>query len=113
MDDVTGSLPVAALQVWFGRREARSARIESTFKTDKIRRLFSYSIYSFASYLADILRFQVDPLVISGLIGLAAVTHYRVASIFSQQYFLQVLVLSVGVLGPSLVVFMAQGIELK
>ena len=48
------------------------------------------------------MRFQVDPLVISGLIGLAAVTHYRVASVFSQQYFLQVLVLSVGILGPVL-----------
>jgi O-antigen/teichoic acid export membrane protein len=94
------SLPVSALQVWFGRREAPWARIEARFETNRVRSLFSYSIYSFLSYLADILRFQVDPLVISGLIGLAAVTHYRVASVFSQQYFLQILVVSVGILGP-------------
>lgn len=94
------SLPVAALQIWFGKREAPWARIGGTFEAGRVRSLFSYSIYSFLSYLADILRFQVDPLVISGFIGLAAVTHYRVASVFSQQYFLQVLVVSVGILGP-------------
>jgi O-antigen/teichoic acid export membrane protein len=94
------SLPVAALQIWFGRREAPWARIVAKFETGKVKSLFSYSIYSFLSYLADILRFQVDPLVISGLIGLAAITHYRVASVFSQQYFLQLLVVSVGILGP-------------
>jgi O-antigen/teichoic acid export membrane protein len=94
------SVPVAALQIWFGMREAHWARIEAKFETSRAKSLFSYSIYSFLSYLADILRFQVDPLVISGLIGLAAVTHYRVAAIFTQQYFLQILVLSVGILGP-------------
>lgn len=94
------SLPVAVLQIWFGMREADWARVETKPGTNRIRSLFSYSVYSFSSYLADILRFQVDPLVISGLIGLAAVTHYRVAAIFTQQYFLQVLVLSVGILGP-------------
>jgi len=94
------SLPVAALQIWFGKREAHWASIEVKFETNsRIKTLFSYSIYSFLSYLADILRFQVDPLVISGLIGLAAVTHYRVAAIFTQQYW-QVLVLSLGILGP-------------
>ena len=97
------SLPMAALQIWFGKREAHWARIEIKFETNnRVKSLFSYSIYSFLSYLADILRFQVDPLVISGLIGLAAVTHYRVAAIFTQQYFLQILVLSVGILGPVL-----------
>jgi O-antigen/teichoic acid export membrane protein len=96
------SLPVAALQIWFGAREAHWARIGSKFEASRAKRLFSYSIYSFLSYLADIVRFQVDPLVISGLIGLAAVTHYRVAAIFSQQYFLQIIVLSVGILGPVL-----------
>ena len=107
------SLPVAALQIWLGKREAHWARIETKFDASRIRSLFSYSIYSFLSYLADIVRFQVDPLVISGLIGLGAVTHYRVASVFSQQYFLQVLVLSVGILGPVLSRLHGTGIEFK
>lgn len=96
------SLPVAALQIWFGKREASWARIDARHQARRVRSLFSYSIYTFLSYLADILRFQVDPLVISGFIGLAAVTHYRVGSVFSQQYFLQTVVLSVGILGPVL-----------
>lgn len=96
------SLPIAALQVWFAMREAHWARLGAEKQTDRVRKLFSYSIYTFLSYLADILRFQVDPVVISGLIGLAAVTHYRVAGVFTQQYFLQVVVLAVGILNPVL-----------
>jgi O-antigen/teichoic acid export membrane protein len=94
------TLPVSGLQVWFARRKASWARIKTGsvgLKTAKS--LSSYSAYTFMTSLADIVRFQIDPLVISGLIGLAEVTHYRVAGLFAQ-YYLQILILSVGMLQP-------------
>jgi O-antigen/teichoic acid export membrane protein len=93
------SLPVTALQIWFARSVARWARIERVgIETQRAKRFFSYSVYTFLTYLADIVRFQVDPLVISGLIGLEAVTHYRIAGVFAQYYL--VMIASVGMLRP-------------
>jgi O-antigen/teichoic acid export membrane protein len=59
------------------------------------RSLASYSIFSFAGQLSDRLRFQADPVVISMFVGLAAVTHYRIASTLTQQF----IVLTVAVTG--------------
>jgi O-antigen/teichoic acid export membrane protein len=88
------------LQIWFARREAQWARIEAKSMESKIlKNLSSYSVYSFLAIIADAIRFQIDPLVISGLIGLAMVTHYRVAGVFAQ-YYLQMIILSVGMLYP-------------
>jgi len=90
------SLPGMALQVWFARREALWARIDgSPIEPQRMKSLFSYSAYTAAGCVADILRFQIDPLVISGFLGLVAVTHYRVASVFIS-YFAQAVIRSVG-----------------
>ena len=95
-------LPISVLQIWFARREASWCRIESKpMGLKRLKSLFSYSIHTFLAYLADILRFQVDTVVISGLIGLVAVTHYRVASVLAQ-YYLQILIVSIGMLQPVL-----------
>lgn len=59
------------------------------------RSLASYSIFSFAGQLSDRLRFQADPVVISMFVGLAAVTHYRIASTLTQEF----IVLTVAVTG--------------
>jgi O-antigen/teichoic acid export membrane protein len=96
------TLPVAGLQIWFARREAPWARVQTTsLRSKTAKSLSSFSLYTFLTCLADIVRFQIDPIVISGLIGLAAVTHYRVAGVFAQ-YYLQILILSVGMLQPVL-----------
>jgi O-antigen/teichoic acid export membrane protein len=96
------TLPVTALQVWFARREAPWARIENRSVESKVaKNFFSYSLYTFVAYLADIVRFQLDTVVISALIGLAAVTHYKVAGVLAQ-YYLQIIVVSVGMLLPIL-----------
>jgi O-antigen/teichoic acid export membrane protein len=96
------TLPVTALQVWFARRQASWARIDNRFvQWKRVRNFFSYSVYSFLAYIADIVRFQIDPVVISGMIGLAAVTHYKVAGVLAQ-YYLQIIVVSVGMLLPVL-----------
>ena len=97
------TMPVLALQVWLARREATWARIEKkrSIESKVAKSFFSYSIYTFAAYLADIVRFQLDTVVISALIGLAAVTHYKVAGVLAQ-YYLQIIVVSVGMLLPVL-----------
>ena len=93
------TLPVTALQVWFARRVAPWARIKSgAIESESVKNFFSYSIYAFLTYIADILRFQIDPLVISSLIGLVAVTHYRVAGVLAQYFLL--MIASVGMLRP-------------
>ena len=81
------AVPVGALQIWFAQREAQWARIawqSAEWKT--IKSFFSYSIYVFISYIADILRFQVDAIVISAVIGLAAVTHYTIAAVMVRNF---------------------------
>lgn len=99
---VIAAIPETVLQILFARREATWARIESGIIERKTTTdLFSYSIYTSIAYIADILRFQIDPFVISGLIGLAAVTHYRIAGVFTQ-YYLQIIFISVGMLWPVL-----------
>lgn len=59
------------------------------------RSLASYSVFSFAGQLSDRLRFQADPVVVSMFVGLAAVTHYRIAGTLAQQF----IVLTVAVTG--------------
>ena len=96
------TLPVVALQIWFARREAPWARIENRSVESKVaKNFFSYSVYTFVAYLADIVRFQLDTVVITALIGLAAVTHYKVAGVLAQ-YYLQIIVVSVVMLLPVL-----------
>jgi len=84
---LAASLPVIALQVWFARRQVPWARIgRSSLDAQRAKRFFKYSIYTFLAVIGDIFRFQLDSVVIAGVIGLVAVTHYRVASVFSRYY---------------------------
>ena len=52
----------------------------SLFDKNKFKILFSFSFYSFISQLAETLRFKLDTVIITIFIGLAAITHYTVAS---------------------------------
>ena len=99
---LVASLPGMALQVWFARREAFWARIDSSrIEPERMKSMFSYSAYTGAGCVADILRFQIDPLVISGFLGLVAVTHYRVASLFIS-YFTNTVIRLIGPCRPVL-----------
>lgn len=94
------SLPVIALQVFLARRHAPWARIDrSPVSRKRISGFFSYSIYTFLAVIGDIFRFQVDSVVIAGLIGLVAVTHYRVASVFTR-YYIDIVVSIIGTIQP-------------
>lgn len=94
------TLPTMVLQIWLARREVEWARLDRRFaQLNRVKNLFSYSVYSFMAYIADLVRFQLDPLVISAMIGLVAVTHYKVAGILAQ-YYMQIISVSVGMLLP-------------
>lgn len=58
------------------------------FERGRIRQLFSYSIYSFLSNVANKLRFHVDSFVITGFLGLSFVTHYNIGARISMYYML-------------------------
>ncbi|MBZ5698189.1 MAG: oligosaccharide flippase family protein [Acidobacteriia bacterium] len=96
------TVPVIILQIWFARREAPWARIDHSPVGSKIaKRLFSYSIYTFLGMIGDMFRFQLGPAVIASFIGLAAVTHYRVASVFTS-YYVNSVICAVGMVQPVL-----------
>jgi len=69
------------------------------FQWDVAKRLISYGSISLAAQLADLLRFQVDALVVAGFIGVAAVTHYNIAGALAQ-YFISLMLAATGFLGP-------------
>jgi O-antigen/teichoic acid export membrane protein len=94
------TLPIMALQIFFAKRVAPWARIDSS-KIERKRTvaLFSYSVYTFLTSIGDSLRSQIDPIVISGFVGLAAVTHYRVASVFIA-YYVNAMISSLGTFQP-------------
>lgn len=56
------------------------------FQRDKVRELFSYSVWSFVIQLSDQLRFKIDAVVIAWLMTASHVTHYfigaRLAELF-------------------------------
>jgi len=94
------TLPITALQIWFARREAPWARIGSGgFELTRVKNFFSYSIYTFLTLLADVVRFQIDTILIAAFIGLEAVTHYRIAGLLAQ-YYIQIIAGSLGMLRP-------------
>lgn len=103
------SLPVLGLQMWFARREASWARLErASLDRSKVRSLFSYSMYTSISSIADTLRFSLDSVVVTAFVGLAAVTHYKVAGVFSR-YYIGIVLALMGTIQPVLSRLHGQG----
>ena len=91
------NLPSAILSWYFAHREIPYLHIETQYwRRATARTLFSYSTYSFLAQVADILRFQLDSLVVASFLGLAYVTHYSIAGRLSQ-YFMGLIQALVGV----------------
>ncbi|HEV2115207.1 MAG TPA: oligosaccharide flippase family protein, partial [Terriglobales bacterium] len=91
-----GGLTAMLLQAGLALRKYPWLRLRLTSPSPGLTRsLASYSVFSFAGQLSDRLRFQADPLVVSMFVGLAAVTHYRIAGTLAQQF----IVLTVAVTG--------------
>ncbi len=62
-------------------------------------KLVRYGSISLVAQIADLLRFQVDALVVASFLGVAAVTHYNVAGSLAQ-YFISLMLAATGALGP-------------
>jgi len=60
----------------------------ANFKISRIQKLFGYGVYTFVGKVADILRFQVDSLVISAFTNVSLVTPFRIAARLIE-YFIQ------------------------
>lgn len=95
-----GALPSFALAVWLTHRKFPWIQIHGG-PTDRktTKGLFSYSVYLFIADIADRLRFELDPVVITAFLGLAAVTHYKIASVLADQY-MRIMISIVGVFQP-------------
>jgi O-antigen/teichoic acid export membrane protein len=88
------------LSAYGSRRVSPSLRISPQFVAVGVaRKLFSYGSISLIAQLADLLRFQVDALVVAAFIGVAAVTHYNIAGSMAQ-YFISLMIAVTGTLGP-------------
>jgi O-antigen/teichoic acid export membrane protein len=61
--------------------------------------LFSYGIFALIAQLSDQLRFNADSLVISAFVGLAAVTHFRIAALMVSS-FMNMMIGLVGTIQP-------------
>lgn len=88
------------LSAYWSRRISASLKLSPEWITCVVaRKLFSYGSISLVAQLADLLRFQVDALVVAAFIGAAAVTHYSIAGSMAQ-YFISFMLAVTGTLGP-------------
>ena len=96
------TLPSSLLTVWIVQRMFPWIHVlAGPLEREMTKSLFSYSTYLFIADIADRLRFQLDPVLIASFIGLAAVTHYKIASALADQY-MSVMVALLGVFWPLL-----------
>ena len=95
-------IPEKILKIYFAKKSLPTIQFNyKVWKRSTAKTLFSYSFYSFIFKIADILKFQVDFIVITALISLSAVTHYKIGSMLA----LQMQSLMVAVMGFMLPVF--------
>lgn len=93
-------IPSYILYVYFARKSLPFLRLASEYRQrGTARKLFSYSIFSFIAHIAETLRFKVDAPVVAAFVGLAAVTHYKIAGTLAQ-YFMELITVVTRVLGP-------------
>lgn len=92
--------PVLLLYAYCTRRQIPFLRFGARYLSGSTARtLFVYSFFTFVVQLSDLLRFQSDAFVIAPTLGLAAVTHYRIAGVMAMN-FVTILVSITGVLMP-------------
>lgn len=81
-------IPSILLSIYLSKKELPFLRIDSKYwGRETARILFSFSAFSLIANLANVLRFQVDNIVVASFVGLVAVTHYRIAGVLVQCFF--------------------------
>jgi len=87
----------AWLYVSFAHRRLPYLNVDRKYcKRETVSRLFSYSVFSLVGQIADILRFQVDSVVVATFLSLSLVTHYSIAGRLAQ-YFMGLIQAFIGV----------------
>lgn len=77
---VAGSIVDSGFRIWRAYRLEPNLSISPRdFDRKRVAALYNYSVYSFISRIADILRFRIDQVIITVFVGLSAVTHYFIA----------------------------------
>ncbi len=79
--------------------ERRVSISPKNFKVSMVRQLFGYSIYTFIGRIADMLRFQINSVVISMTGNVAQITPFRIAARLIE-YFMQLISGVTGVFSP-------------
>jgi O-antigen/teichoic acid export membrane protein len=93
-------LPAKLLLVVFAKKNLPSLALGKRYvRRATARELVSFSAFTFVAQTADRLRFEIDALVITIFIGLAAVTHYKIASVLIH-YFRLLMIAALGVMFP-------------
>jgi O-antigen/teichoic acid export membrane protein len=92
------ALPSFTLSVYFCHKDLPFLRLHHSYRLRAAaKELFSYSSFSFVIQIADLMRLQTASLVVATFLGLAAVTHFRVATVMTT-YFLDLMTALFGVL---------------
>ena len=93
-----GMLPSVCLDIYFAHHDIPFIRLRRRMADRAIvKTLFSYSLFAMLATSADLLRFQFDGLVVAATVGVAAVTHYRVAGSMTL-YFMDLVTATMGYL---------------
>ena len=94
------SIPGYILYVYFAKKNLPFLKLKREYwNRGTMKTLLSYSSVSFVASMAVQLRFHIDVFVITAFINLAAVTHYRIASLMVQ-YFISLILACMGVFQP-------------
>ena len=97
---VTSGIPGMILFVYYSKKNMPHLKLQwSQYSADRTKKIFTYSFFAFISNLAEMLRHNIDVVVISVFLGLATVTHYKIASTMVQ-YFRKLVVTVLGVYFP-------------
>lgn len=96
-------------RVWITRRMFPEAQISrACYAPSRLREMFSFGGKTFVNQIAELLRFQVDHVVIAGFIGLSSVTTFNIAGQLVS-YFRSLLQALVSVLVPLFARYHAEG----
>ncbi len=80
-------IPSFVLSIHYARKNLPFLRLHQAYRLRAAaRELFSYSSVSFLIQIADLARVQVAAVVVASFLGLAAVTHYRLATTLTTCY---------------------------
>ncbi len=94
------AIPVAWLRMRWARKSFPALRVDlKSAQPSTGKELFSYSSWTLVAQLADLVRFQLDSVIIAAFVSLAAVTHYSIAASLVQ-YFGALVLATLGVFTP-------------